>query len=132
MFVERLVNQGSGPVLEQWLQFTAERQKVIAEDVVNLSTPNYEQKDLSVDKFQSMLNEQIEQRDSGGGGLGQSGEAAPSFEMSSPGMLYHDGARRSLEQLMTNQAKNGMTHNLIIELLKKQYSQLEMAIREHP
>ena len=45
-------------------------------------------------------------------------------------MLYHDGNNRSTEQLMSDQAKNAMMHNLAIELLRKQYQSLEMALRE--
>jgi hypothetical protein len=35
-----------------------------------------------------------------------------------------------MERLMTDQAKNAMTHNLVIELLRKQYSALELALKE--
>ncbi len=47
-------------------------------------------------------------------------------------MLFHDGATRSAEQLMTDQAKNAMMHNMVIELLRKQYSTMEMALKDRP
>ena len=59
MFVERLLNQGNAPLLEQMLKFTAARHKLIAENVVNISTPNYQQKDLSLEKFQEMLRDRV-------------------------------------------------------------------------
>src|SRR5437764_1011259 len=69
MFIERLLDQGSGPLLEQTLRFTAERHRLIAEDVVNVDTPNYRQKDLSVEKFQSLLRDRVEtRREAGVGG----------------------------------------------------------------
>ena len=36
-------------------------------------------------------------------------------------MLFHDGDNRSMEQLMSDQAKNALMHNLVIELLRKQF-----------
>jgi flagellar basal body rod protein FlgB len=48
------------------------------------------------------------------------------------GMLFHDGASRSAEQLMTDQAKNALMHNLIVELLRKQFQQMEMALKDRP
>jgi flagellar basal body rod protein FlgB len=49
MFIERLLNEGNSPLLERMLQFTAARHRLIAKNVVNLDTPGYRQKDLSVE-----------------------------------------------------------------------------------
>jgi hypothetical protein len=35
-----------------------------------------------------------------------------------------------MEQLMSDNAKNGLYHNMMIEMLRKQISQLESALRE--
>ena len=35
------------------------------------------------------------------------------------GILFHDGNNRSMEQLMSDQAKNALMHNLAIELLQE-------------
>jgi flagellar basal body rod protein FlgB len=53
-------------------------------------------------------------------------------ELESPrqGILFHDGNNRSMEQLMADQAKNAMMHNLVIELLRKQFEGLELALKE--
>jgi flagellar basal-body rod protein FlgB len=132
MFIDRLVNQGSAPLLEQMLHFTAARHRLIAENVVNISTPGYKQKDLSLEKFQQMLAERA----------AQAGEAAPgatSFddiqgEIEDPhrGILFHDGQTRSMEQLMSDQSKNALMHNLAIELLRHQFQVLQMAIKGQP
>jgi flagellar basal body rod protein FlgB len=45
-------------------------------------------------------------------------------------ILFHDGANRSAEQLMADQAKNAMMHNMVVELLRKQFSALDMALKE--
>ena len=126
-----MLNADSEPLLEQWLQFTAQRHKLIAEDVVNLSTPGYQQKDLSLEKFQSALRDSVERRDASGG-ESDFASVSEAIAESNGGMLFHDGATRSAEQLMTNQAKNAMMHNLAIELLRAQFNQLQEAIRERP
>ena len=132
MFIERLLNQGNAPMLERWLQFTAARHRLIAEYVVNLDTPNYRQKDLSLGRFQKLLGERIEQRQQPGTPPGSVGFDDLKVEIEHPrrGMLYHDGNYHSTEQLMSDQAKNAMMHNLAIELLRKQFQTMEMALRE--
>ena len=62
MFLERLLNQGSAPVLEQMLRFTDARHKLLAENIANVDTPGYRQKDLPLDNFQAALREQIADR----------------------------------------------------------------------
>lgn len=130
MFLERLLNQGNAPLLERWVQFTEARHKLIAENVVNVSTPNYRQKDLSVEKFNAMMRERIAARDEAAPGSVGFKDVQSEIERPRRGLLFHDGANRSMEQLMSDQAKNAMMHNLAIELLRKQFQSLEMALRE--
>jgi flagellar basal-body rod protein FlgB len=130
MFIERLLNQGNAPLLEQVLKFSAARHKLIAENVVNISTPNYRQKDLSVDKFQAMLRDRAEVKASSAPGSVGFSDIGAAVEQPTNGILFHDGGNRSMEQLVSDQAKNAMTHNLVVELLRKQYSALEMALKE--
>src|SRR5687767_14528498 len=132
MFIERLLDQGNAPLLEQTLRFAAARHRLIAENVVNVDTPGYRQKDLSVEKFQAMLRDRVDARRAAA-----PGEYRPSFddvtaEVQTPrrGILFHDGNNRSMEQLMSDQAKNAMLHNLAVELLRKQFEGLELALKE--
>jgi len=130
MFIERLLNQGNAPLLEQVLKFTAARHKLIAENVVNANTPNYRQKDLSLDKFQAMLQERADVKASSAPGSVGFSDIGASVEEPTNGILFHDGSNRSMEQLVSDQAKNAMMHNLVVELLRKQYSALDMALKE--
>ena len=130
MFVERLLNQGNAPLLEQMLKFTAARHKLIAENVVNISTPNYQQKDLSVEKFQALLQDRVaDRKDAPPGSVGFK-DIVGDVEEPSDNILFHDGGNRSMEHLVTDQAKNAMMHNLVVELLRKQYSSLKNALQE--
>jgi flagellar basal-body rod protein FlgB len=132
MFLDRLMNQGNAPLLERWLDFTSQRQRLIGQNVTNISTPGYRQKDLSLAKFQSMLRDRVGQRrDAGPGEIGFD-DIRADIEESGHGILFHDGQTRSMEQLMTDQAKNGLMHNLAIELLRKQFQAMEMALKDRP
>jgi len=128
MFIERLLNQGSAPMLEQMLRFTDARHKLLAENIANVDTPGYRQKDLSVERFNSMLRERIDQRRNTG--MASFEQMSSSVENPVRGILFHDRNNRSMEQLATDMAKNAMMHNLAIELLRKQFQQMEMALKE--
>lgn len=132
MFVERLLNQGNAPLLTQLLKFTAARHRLISENVVNISTPNYRQKDLSLENFQEALRSRSDQRRQAPPGSVAFDGIAARQEVEEPDryVLFHDGANRSPEQLMADQAKNAMMHNMVVELLRKQFSALDMALKE--
>jgi flagellar basal-body rod protein FlgB len=130
MFIDRLLNQGPSPVLEQMLRFTEARQELIADNIANVSTPNYRQKDLSVEKFQQMLRERVERQQSSGPGAVRFDDITSEVENPRRGILFHDGNNRSMEQLMTDNAKNALMHNLVVELLRRQYQTMDMALKE--
>lgn len=130
MFIERLLNQGNAPVLEQAVRFASQRHKLIAENLANVSTPGYMQKDLSLEKFNAMLRDKVDQRS-------RQGVASVDFddfgaEVTNPqaNILFHDRSNRSIEQLMTQGAKNALRHNLMAELLRKQFGSIETALKE--
>ena len=130
MFVNKLINEGNAPLLERMLEFTAARHKLIGENIVNVSTPNYRQKDLSVEKFQRLMQDRVrERRHAAPGSVGFS-DIKGELEHPERGILFHDGNNRTMEQLMTDQAKNAMMHNLAVELLRKQFASLENALKE--
>jgi flagellar basal-body rod protein FlgB len=131
MFIDRLLNQGNAPLLEQMLRFTAARHRLIAENVVNVDTPDYRQRDLSLEKFQALLRGRVETRREVGDAAGSSfDDVSAEVETPTRGILFHDGNNRSMEQLMADQAKNAMMHNLAVELLRKQFQAMEMALKE--
>src|SRR3954447_8384053 len=130
MFLERLMNQTNGPLLEQMLEFTAARHKLIAENMANVDTPDYQQKDLDVRRFQEMLRDRVDMKESSGPGAVGFEDISAEVRNPTDGILFHDGNNRSMEQLVSDQAKNAMMHNLVVELLRKQFQQMEMALKE--
>jgi flagellar basal-body rod protein FlgB len=130
MFIERLLNQGNAPLLERTLEFTAARHKLIAENVVNVDTPGYQQKDMSLEKFQAMLRNRVEARRNAAPGPRPSPTSTASWRTPSAASCSTTATTGSMEQLMSDQAKNALLHNMVVELLKKQYSAMENALRE--
>ncbi len=130
MFLQKLMSQTSAPVLEQMLQFTEARAKLLTENVANVDVLGYRQKDLDVKKFEGLLRERVEKRDAQAPGSTGFDDLTAAVEHPTRGILSHDGNNRSMESLMSDQAKNGMLHNMIIELLRKQFQQMDMALKE--
>ena|ERR1700722_3522780 len=132
MFIDRMLNQDSSPLLEQWLRFTDARANLLGEDIVNASTPGYAQKDLSVEAFQKQLADKLQESKSASPGATDFDEISLDARSPAGGILFHDGNNRSMEQLMTDQAKNALMHNLAVELLRRQFATLTMALTEKP
>ena len=128
MLIEGLLNRGNGALLEQVVQFASARHNLLLENIANVDTPGYRQKDLSVGRFNALLAERVDERRQTG--MTSFGELSRAVENPTRGILFHDRNNRSMEQLATDLAKNGMMHNLAIELLRKQFLQLEMALKE--
>ena len=128
MFLDNLLNRGNAPLLERVIQFTQARHRLLAENIVNVDTPGYQQKDLSVDKFESLLADRVANKQ--GNTATRFDDVRAEIENPASGILSHDGNNRSMEKLMSDQAKNALMHNVAIELLRKQYSALTMALQE--
>jgi len=130
MFIDHLLNQGNGPLLEQMVKFTQARHAMIADSVVNVSTPNYLQKDLSVEAFQARLRQRVDERSRSAPGKVRFDDINRDIENPNDNILFHDRNNRSIEQLMSNQAQNALMHNLMTELLRKQFSSIQNALKE--
>jgi flagellar basal-body rod protein FlgB len=130
MFIDRLLNDSNAPLLEQMLRFTDARHRLLAEDVVNASTPGYRNKDLSTEQFQALLRDRVAQRESSSPGSVRFDDIMGEVTSPARNILFHDGNNRSVEQLMADSAKNALLHNMAVELLRKQFAAMDMALRE--
>jgi len=128
MLIEGLMNRGNGALLEQVVNFASQRHKLLLDDIANADTPGFRQKDLSVERFSSMLRNRVDERRRYG--VARFDDMESAVENPTRGILFHDRNNRSMEQLSTDLAKNAMMHNLAIELLRKQFQLMEMALRE--
>lgn len=130
MFIERLMNQGNAPLLEQMVKFSQARHRLLAENIVNISTPRYRQKDLSLERFQHLLRERVVQRNGAPVGSVRFDDLSAETEYPRRNILFHDQNNRSVEQLMSDQAQNALMHNLMTELLRKQFESVQNALKE--
>ena len=126
--LETLLNQTAAPTLMKTAQFTAARHALLAENIVNASTPGYRQKDLDVEGFRSALRDRIDRKTR----RGTVDVSGLDFDHADPRrrLVSHDGNDRSVEKTMADSTQNAMRHNLAIELLRKQMGLFHMAARE--
>lgn len=154
-----LFNSTSIPVLEQVVNFAQTRHTVLAANIANLDTPGYLARDVSPEDFRQRLTKAIEARDQPPPpksphepfrlrGSGSPGEVPywefgaeqtktetpeqPLAEVShNPEIiLHHDGSNVSIEQQVTEMAKNQMEHNLALNIMRHQFQLLQTAISE--
>jgi len=122
------------PVLEQLVNFSQSRHKVLASNIANIDTPGYRTRDLSVEKFQDKLKSAIGERDSDASSvsLGDRIHVDP-FDKVREGMnniLYHDDSNVGIEQQVAEITKNHMQHNLALTIINSQFRLLQTAVSE--
>jgi flagellar basal-body rod protein FlgB len=131
-----IFDQSTVPVLEQMIGFAQARHEVLAGNIANFDTPGYKVRDLSVDAFQSRLQEAIEARNE------QHMEVSPGLLKKEPvqemqkvretfkNIEFHDGSDISIEHQVTELTKNQFMHNLAISIMTSQFQLLQTAISE--
>src|SRR3954463_4630093 len=122
MFLDRLMNQTNAPLIERVLHSPPPRHKLIAENMANVDTPGYRQKDLNEAKFFSMLRDRAAAKHANPPGTTHFADIDSNLEHPEKGILFHDQNNRSMEQLASDQAKNGLLYTMAIELLRKQFT----------
>jgi flagellar basal body rod protein FlgB len=151
MLISDLLHDGATPALEAMVRFAAARQRMIAHNIANISTPNFRQSDADPAQFQAQLRRAIEtRRRAGGSGGSMGGEGAlrlgtdgparqgpdgtltlvPSRSRESRNILFHDRNNRGIEQLMADQAENLAVFRVASDLLRSRHETLRAAIAE--
>jgi flagellar basal-body rod protein FlgB len=139
-----LNSSGAMPALEAMVRFAGQRQRLIASNIANISTPDYRMRDVSPQAFQEALREAVDQRrgaSQGGGGdlplgstrevqVGRHGELALRPTEIKQGILFHDRNNRDLERLMQDEVENATVFRVAADLLKSRYDIIRSAISE--
>jgi len=139
-----IFQSGSMPVLQKLVQFTEARQKLLAHDVANLTTPYFKPVDVDPKAFQKQLGEAIDRRRQSGNPASGPLEVRDSDEVkldsqgaltlkpsaTNQNILFHDQNNRDLERVMQNLAENQLAHRVALDLLASRYGQLQTAISE--
>jgi flagellar basal-body rod protein FlgB len=126
------------PALEQTAIFAQRRHQILAGNLANIDTPDYQTRDLSLSDFQTQLKAAVDPSQSqatvyvpGQGNQPVSRQQAiDKVRDVSQQILFHDGNNLSLEQQVTEIAKNQSMHNTAVALMRSQMQALQVAIRE--
>jgi flagellar basal-body rod protein FlgB len=143
VIINDLGSSGALPSLEKMFLFAGQRQRIIANNIANIDTPNYQMQDVDPRSFQKMLGEAIDARRSKNGGSSGSLELKESSQIqmhgnqmvlnpgsSSGGVLAHDRNDRNLEQLMQQLVENASAFRVAADLMRRNQSQLTLAIAQ--
>ncbi len=141
MWIERLTASRTTHALELSARFAEQRQRVLAENLANVDTPDYHTQRLDPRAFQASLAAALERakpgradplelRDNAQFAVGADGavRVRPVREPA-PNVLFHDGTNARLETLLTDVAENALHYELATALLRGKYETLLRAIR---
>jgi len=141
MWVERLTSTRTLQALELAAQFAEQRQRVLAENIANVDTPDYHSRRLDPEVFQKALAAALAEAETRGTSrLNLRGDAqvwtgprgqllVQPVEEPAANVLFHDGTNARLEHLVTQLSENALSYELTTTLLRKRYNGLLDAIR---
>jgi flagellar basal-body rod protein FlgB len=129
-----LLNNTSLPALEQTVNFAQKRHLLLASNLANMDTPDYQTRDISVENFQETLRSAISKSHTvptryASPSETQQANYAQVRDVSKQ-ILLHDGSDVSLEQQVTEISKNQAMHNTAVALMRSQFQTLKAAIAE--
>lgn len=114
------------------MAFAQRRQELLAGNVANIDVPDYRARDLNVGDFQNALAESI-----------QASERRPTQiqpttrddlfagpRKATEQVVFHDNSDVSIEQQVTQIAKNQHMHSLAVTTMRSQFALLRAAITE--
>lgn len=144
MVISDVTTAGSIPVLERVMQFAAQRQRYIANNIANISTPDYRPVDADTAAFQRSLREAVERRRAVTGGAHGPLALRDSRELStrpdgtlevrptafSQNILFHDRNNRDLERTLQALVENTTTFRVAADLMRSRFDLLRSAISE--
>jgi flagellar basal-body rod protein FlgB len=144
MWLDRLLFSRTTRAVELAASFTEQRHRVLAENVANIDTPDYQTKRVDVAGFQRSLREALDDskaRDRDRVELGRHGpfttdaqgslHVKPTLEPAQ-NVLFHDGTNVKIEHLMAEVTRNTLSHQLATKLLGSRYGSLMSAIKGTP
>lgn len=144
MFIDHLSNAGSLPTLRAMMTFASQRQKLIAHNIANLETPNFQPVDVSPRTFQAALAEAVKERRAQTGGshgtlklarhreFEQGPNEAIVLRPRTPGsgVLAHDRNNSDLESTMQSLVENAAMFRVTADLYRARSGLLKRAISE--
>lgn len=132
------------PAVEAMMRFSARRHDLIVSNIANLSTPNYQPKDVSPKDFQAALGEAIDERRGRNGGVSgdlafdgtaeakrdSTGRLTLRPDTPSGNVLFHDRNNRDLERTMQALVENAGVFRVASQYFQKHHQTMRLAISE--
>jgi flagellar basal-body rod protein FlgB len=140
--IDGLTNADAVPVLERLMQFTAQRHRIIANNIANLSTPGFRPMDVSIAQFQEQLGRAIDARRTDCSNHQRlTIESTSEVEVTDQSLalhpqprgdniLFHDGNDRDVERTMQSLVENFTMFRTAAQLMRNRLELLNTAIRE--
>lgn len=142
MLIDQVTNADAAPVLEAAIQFAGRRHALVAHNIANMDTPNFEPVDVSVGGFQRQLADAVDRRRARFGGFRGDLEIRSSKEVAQDSegritvaprthtgnILFHDRNNRDLERSMQDLVENVATFRVASELLRQHTATMRLAI----
>lgn len=129
-----LLSSTAVPALEQTVNFAQKRHLLLASNLANVDTPDYQTRDISVDDFQKQLQTALTHSETPTKAYATPSETEQAnFQKVrdvSKQILLHDGSDVSLEEQVTEISKNQSMHNTAVALMRSQFQTLKAAIAE--
>ena len=141
--ISDLSTAGALPALEKMFLFSGQRQRLIAQNIANIDTPNYQGVDADPRAFQRALSDAIERRRDTNGGVSGELDLSGASEVrmvggrmelnpTTPigGVLFQYRNQRDLEQLMQDMVENATMFRVAGDLMRKNQSMIRGAIAQ--
>lgn len=142
--LQQTIQAGSLPALEAMMRFTGQRQRLLAHNVANLTTPDFQAVDVSPEGFQRMLAEAVDKRRKATGGVDGRLEMRSTREVHvrsdgglsllpsrhHGGVMLHDRNNRDVERLMQDMTENYGMYRVANDLMRARVGVLRTAISQ--
>ncbi len=139
MLLSELTSSGGMQALELSLRFAAQRQRLLAHNIANLTTPGFQPRDVSPQTFQKALREAVDRHRNDPSrpvslmetreiAVDRAGALRLTPRTPSGGMLRHDRNSSDLERTMQDLAENSASFRVASDLLKSRHDLLRLAI----
>ena len=131
---------GPSGALEATIRFAGQRQRIIAHNIANIATPDFQAMDVSPQSFQKALSRAVDLRRKAGESSGLELETTRELQQDSRGNLVlnpltpsgtimgPDRNNTDIERLMQDQTENLMVYRSSIELLRSRSEMMRSAL----
>jgi flagellar basal-body rod protein FlgB len=139
-----ITNSGPMPALEMAIRFAGQRQRLLAHNIANIDTPNFQPLDVDPAHFQKTLADAIDDRRRRTGGehgplrwdqsaqltRDDRGDLLLRPDTPSRNILFHDRNNRDVERMMQALAENTGAYRIAIDLMTHHTRQINNALAE--